>query len=126
MTNLQYFYQLYNVGTELVSGLEVNIVERGRALVQSDVGSQPRHGRDDGKVILNSNVPLPLSLTRFEMVYNEAFYKLGSGEVGISPHSWYHQCTSLNTLTGQQTLFLRVLESSLRTSHCGGQWKGSS
>ena len=42
---------------------------------------------------------------RFEMVYNEAFYKLGSGEVGISPHSWYHQCTSLNTLTGQQTLY---------------------
>ena len=50
---------------------------------------------------------------RFEMVYNEAFYKLGSGEVGISPHSWYHQCTSLNTLTGQQTLFLRVLQASL-------------
>ena len=105
VTTHQYFYQIYNVGPELVSGLEVNIVERGRALVQSDVGSQPRQGRDDGKVIPTSNDPLPLSLTRFEMVYNEAFYKLGSGEVGISPHSWYHQCTSLNTLTGQQTQY---------------------
>ena len=48
VTTHQYFYQLYNVGTELVSaGFKVNIVERGRALVQSDVASQPRQGRDD-------------------------------------------------------------------------------
>ena len=41
---------------------------------------------------------------RFEMSYNEAYYKLWTGEVGISPHSWYHQCTRLHTNTGHLTV----------------------
>ena len=37
------------------------------------------------------------------MSYNEAYQNLWTGGVTISPHSWYHQCTRLNTITGQQS-----------------------
>ena len=34
------------------------------------------------------------------MSFNEQYHDFKNVHVGISPNSWYHQCTSLDTDTG--------------------------
>ena len=40
------------------------------------------------------------TITRFDLYYNGKILKLWAGGVVIVPHSWYHQCTQLDTKTG--------------------------
>ena len=40
-------------------------------------------------------------LSRFSFIYNEEYHWIRNTTISISPNSWYHQCTSINTETGQ-------------------------
>ena len=37
---------------------------------------------------------------RFEIIYTEQYFNIWDVGINVIPHSWYHQCASLNTKTG--------------------------
>ena len=43
------------------------------------------------------------------MSYNEAYHNLWQGGVTISAHSWYHQCTRLDTQTGDDIIAVIIM-----------------
>ena len=43
------------------------------------------------------------------MSYNEAWHNLWQGGVTISAHSWYHQCTRLDTQTGDDIITVIIM-----------------
>ena len=45
-------------------------------------------------------------LFRFMLLYNETYNWIRETSVKISPNSWYHQCTAVNTRTGQIFIIL--------------------
>ena len=46
------------------------------------------------------NIHMQYVITRFDLYYNGKILKLWVTGVPIVPHSWYHQCSQLNTVTG--------------------------
>ena len=75
-------------------------------MVQLSIEEQQKPRVNGRKVLeIKGKIHIKIFLLRFFMSYNEQFHEIYNVHVGIAPNSWYHQCTSLDTESGEQLVF---------------------